>query len=474
MPEQIITKTDFRLFLDTPLHFWALKHGFTPAQLFSAMDDFRMQQGQQIEGLAQAYIAQTILPRYTHASHLQQVTYTWEVFLARTDALIKDEIENVYDLYEIKSSSSIAKEDLYDVAFQAAVCAQTISLRHVYLVHFNKQYRRLGELSLEELFVCEDISEQVTELAPQTQVLMQATQQILIQPEPHGIEHCRKPDDCPFPELCHPDLPEHPIYEISRLHRNKALQLEEMGVRAINAIPVDFKLSDKQAQYVEVVKAAQPYINQAAIQESLAALQYPLHFLDYETCNPALPPFDGYHPNQHIVFQFSLHVQPNPDAVLEHYEYLHTTFSDPAPALLQELAAHIAPQGSIIVWNKAFEMARNRDMANIHPDFALFLEDINSRIYDLMEIFSQGLYIHPDFHGSASIKKVLPVLVPELTYDDMQIKKGDEASIVWWEMVNGQLDEDEKAKTITAMLEYCELDTLALFRILEKISSDFK
>ncbi|NMB62186.1 MAG: DUF2779 domain-containing protein [Chloroflexi bacterium] len=465
MPKQIITKTDFRLFLDTPLHFWAFKHGYIPTKLPSAMDDFRMQQGQQVEALAQTYIAQTILPKYTCASHLQQVTFTWDCFLARMDALIKDETENIYDLYEIKSSSSIDKEDLLDVAFQVQVCRPTIALRYLYLVYLNKTYRRQGELNLKELFLCEDISEAVTELAPQTQVFMQAAQQIIIRPEPQGIQHCRKPDDCPFPELCHPDLPEHPIYEISRLHRNKAMQLEEMGVRAISAIPADFKLSGKQAQYVEVVKSDQPYIDRTAIQESLATLQYPLHFLDYETCNPALPSFDGYHPNQHIVFQFSLHVQPAPGAGLEHYEYLHSTFSDPAPTLLQQLAAHIAPQGNILVWNKAFEMTRNCDMAEMHPEFAPFLENVNARIYDLMEIFSQGLYIHPDFHGSASIKKVLPVLVSNLSYDDMDIKKGDEASIVWWEMVNGQLDEDEKAKTITAMLEYCSLDTLALVRI---------
>jgi hypothetical protein len=469
MPEQNITKTDFRLFLDTPLHFWAFKHGYIPAQLPGAMDEFRRQQGQQVEALAQNYLQQVILPKYARASHLQQITYTQDIFLARTDALIKDEDADCYDLYEIKSSSSIDKEDLFDVAFQAQVCMQTIPLRHLYLVHLNKEYRRRGELDPAQLFLCEDISEAVAELAPQTQVFMRSAQQILIQPEPHGIEHCRKPDDCPFPELCHPDLPEHPIYEISRLHRNKALQLEEMGVRAIHAIPADFKLSDKQAQYVEVVKTGQPYIDRTAIQESLATLQYPLHFLDYETCNPALPPFDGYRPNQHIAFQFSLHVQPAPHATPEHYEYLHTTFSDPAPALLQELAAHIAPQGSILVWNKAFEMTRNRDMAEMHPESAPFLEDVNARIYDLMEIFSRGLYIHPDFHGSASIKKVLPVLVPELTYEDMAIKKGDEASVVWWEVVNGEFDEDAKIKTINAMLEYCALDTLALVRIYKSL-----
>ncbi|RJQ44202.1 MAG: DUF2779 domain-containing protein [Anaerolineaceae bacterium] len=465
MADQTISKTDFRTYLDCPLHFWALSHGRTPLQPPSAMDEFRMQQGQEVEALALEYLKQLMHSQYSSARLEWQRTILQDLFLVRADGLIYDEKENVYDLYEVKSGTSIDKEDLFDVAFQMKVCAGSLPLRSAYLVHLNKEYRRHGELDLAELFLCEDVTQPVAELEAATEQHMLAARQALLQETPENIEHCRKPDDCPFPDLCHPDLPEHSIYEISRLHRDKAILLEGMGVRAVQDIPADFKLSDKQLDFVQVVKSGQPRIERAAIAEKLAELRYPLHFLDYETCNPAIPLFEGYKPNQHLVFQYSLHILPAPDAEPEHHQFLHTECSDPAPALLEKLSHCLQPQGSIIVWNKGFECSRNREIAEVHPAYAAFLENVNSRIFDLMDIFSQNLYIHPAFHGSASIKKVLPVLVPELSYDSMEIAKGDEASTAWWQMVNGKVSEEEKNVIIAHLLKYCQLDTKAMLEI---------
>ncbi|HAF61674.1 MAG TPA: hypothetical protein DCK95_05055 [Anaerolineaceae bacterium] len=465
MPDQTISKTDFLLFCDCPRHFWAAKHGYPSAQPFTAMDQFRMQQGQEVEALALEFIQQHILPQYSNAELHWQHTDTLDIFLARSDALIHDEKEDCYDLYEIKSSTSLQKEHVLDVAFQREVFSASMRLRHACLVHLNSNYHRKGELDLAQLFVCEDITQAMADVQPTVAILMRVARQALQQNSYDNLEHCRKPNDCPYPQLCHPDLPQHPIYEISRLHKNKATQMEDMGVRAINDIPAGFALSEKQQAYVDVVKSGEPSIERNAIRNWFAQLRYPLHFLDYETCNPALPAFDGYKPNQHIVFQYSLHVLPAPDAELKHYEYLHTQFSDPAPALLQQLSQHIAPYGSVMVWNKAFEMYRNREMAEICPSYAQFLEELNSRVVDLMEVFSQNMYIHPDFHGSASIKKVLQVLVPDLSYADLAIQKGDEASITWWEMVGGKIIDSERQKTITNLLQYCALDTRALVEI---------
>lgn len=469
MSEKTISKTDFRLFLDCPLHFWAIKYDYEPTVLPTAMDEFRMQQGQEVESLALSFLKEHMSKAYASAKLLWQQTYLYDLFLARTDALVFDEKEDCYDLYEIKSSTSIDKTDLYDIAFQSVVCGKNIPLRKLFMVHLNKEYRLQGKLDLSTLFMIEDVTDAAAEQTMQVETGMQTAQAVLLQKTPEAIEHCRKPDSCPFPDLCHPNLPQHSIYEISRLSRKKALQLKDMGVRAILDIPPDFELSDAQQAYVDVVKSGQPSIDRDAIQEKLADLQYPLYFLDYETCNPAIPIFEGYKPNQQIVFQFSLHVLPAPDAEVEHYEFLHTDLSDPAPELLEKLAQFIQAQGSVVVWNKGFECSRNNELAEIHPQYANFLGDLNSRVFDLMEIFSKGLYIHPDFCGSASIKKVLPVLVPELSYDGMEIAKGDEASIAWWEMVQGKFSEEEKQATIAHLLKYCQLDTKALFVIYNKL-----
>lgn len=84
-----------------------------------------------------------------------------------------------------------------------------------------------------------------------------------------------------------------------------------------------------------------------------------------------------------------------------------------------------------------------------------------------MEIFSKGLYVDYRFHGSASIKKVLPVLVPNLTYADLEIGEGATAMTKWWEMINGKTDKDQ---AVGSLLKYCELDTWAMVEIWRKLN----
>ena len=467
MTQRTLNKTQFISYLDCPLHMWALTHDVEPKPP-SAMDLFRRQQGQDVEKLAYTFLEEYILPGYEQGTLLRQRTYQRDVFLARTDALIDHPQADCFDLYEIKSSSRADKRDLYDLAFQVYVC-QELPIGRAFLVHLNPEYQRRGKMDLGELFLCEDLSEAVRELQGELESSLLAARVVLQQHEPKAIESCRKPRTCPFPGLCHPNLLEHPIYEISRLHKNKARLLEERGIARVEDIPADFTLSERQRAFVDTVLAGEPSIDRDAIRRSLEELVYPLYFLDYETCNPALPAFDGYHPNQHITFQYSLHVVEEPGGEAEHHAFLHTTFCDPAPALLEQLSREIGAQGSVVVWNKAFEVSRNCDMAALCPQYAPFLENVNQRVFDLMDIFSKGYYIHPAFHGSASIKYVLPVLVSELSYEGMPIAKGDQASIAWWQMVNGESDEEENARLQNDLLNYCQLDTRAMLEIYQQI-----
>jgi hypothetical protein len=63
--------------------------------------------------------------------------------------------------------------------------------------------------------------------------------------------------------------------------------------------------------------------------------------------------------------------------------------------------------GSVIVWTQSFEASRNRELAERQPEFAERLLNIGPCIFDRMLIFNQGLVRDADFHGSASIKKVI-------------------------------------------------------------------
>ncbi len=87
-----------------------------------------------------------------------------------------------------------------------------------------------------------------------------------------------------------------------------------------------------------------------------------------------------------------------------------------------------------------------------------------------MHIFRQGYYVHKDFHGSASIKKVLPVVVPKLSYGDLDINEGMLASNSWGDMVTEDMSQKDKNKIYNDLLDYCELDTLAMVKILEELN----
>ena len=203
----------------------------------------------------------------------------------------------------------------------------------------------------------------------------------------------------------------------------------------------------------------------------METLQFPLYFLDYESFNPALPRFSGYKPYQQIPFQFSLHRLDTPDGELINEKFLYTKEKDPSPFFIDALKKVIGNTGSIIVWYKPFESSHiNKNLAIRMSECADLIENMNARMFDLMTIFSKQLHIHPDFHGSASIKKVLPVLIKELSYEKLDIQEGNTASRTWSETVLEGKNVEKKDKIMQNLLEYCCLDTLAMVKIFQKLN----
>jgi hypothetical protein len=76
---------------------------------------------------------------------------------------------------------------------------------------------------------------------------------------------------------------------------------------------------------------------------------------------------------------------------------------------------------------------------------------------------------HPAFGGSYSLKDVLPALLPDMTYEGMALANGTDAGIAFARMIDPSISRDENASLREALLRYCEQDTLALVRILERM-----
>jgi len=466
-PNTNISKSDFLLFLEAPRHLWAEKHGKIDHTL-SDFDRHLIDEGYEVENLAREYLETVMLPQNPYLRLLWQKTYSDGPFYARLDALIHKLDSNTYDLYEIKSATTPDKNDHCDLAYQACILRDQIPMDNYYLFHLNKEYVRTGDVDLVELFMADNMSDKVNALLPEIDERRRLALRTVEATDPAGLNCCLSPRECPCPEICHPNLPEFSIYDIPRLHQKKKVQLAGMSILAAKDIPVDFDLNDKQRLVAGMARTNTEYIDQRALQTELDGLQFPLWFLDYETCISAIPKYGGFHPQQQIAFQYSLHRLDCPGGEATHTGFIAIADDDPSITLLEHLSQDLGRQGSVIVWNQGFEKTINRDMAARHPEFAGFLEDLNARIYDLGEIVNRGIYLHPGFKGSWSIKHVLPVMAPGLSYDELDIRKGDMASMAWWKITFGGIEEDEKSRLLAALEQYCALDTMAMIRIFER------
>jgi hypothetical protein len=221
-----------------------------------------------------------------------------------------------------------------------------------------------------------------------------------------------------------------------------------------------------------------PIVKNEALQTWLQKLQYPIYFLDYEALTANIPVYPNTKPFQHVVFQYSLHLILSPEAKPIHFEFLPDDKSNPTEKLLQSLCNNINnDNGSVLVWHDSFEKTRNREMASFFPEFSEKLLDINRRIIDLEKVFNQdgGLYIHPNFDGKSSLKKVFPVLLPsESSYEELEIGDGMMASILWHRYLCNSISEDyPEEKLRSDLLQYCGLDTGAMVKILEFLLAHF-
>ncbi len=165
-------------------------------------------------------------------------------------------------------------------------------------------------------------------------------------------------------------------------------------------------------------------------------------------------------------FQFSLHMQEAPDSRLNHTQFLHRHRTDPREEFCEKLIEAAGKQGSIVVYNQAFEEGCNRDLVAAFPKYAGEIAAINARMVDLWIPFRSRWAYHPAQCGSASIKKVLPAFT-ELSYEELEIADGSEASEKYLCFHKYGLSEAEQDKLWADLTAYCELDTFAMFKLLK-------
>ncbi len=358
---------------------------------------------------------------------IYEATFQFEGLLCAVDMLVKE--NGSWYAYEVKSTNTVKVQHVFDTSFQYYVLnGAGLALEDFFITHLNRDYVRYGALDIAQLFLHESVMDRILDNQEEIADKAQDLKAMLTQKEMPEIavgRHCEIPYPCDFKGFC---------------------------FNGLEAVGKEYEAA---------------HINTEAIAAFLGQLQYPVYHMDFESWRTAVPEYDGQWPYRQVCFQYSVHIQHSPGAATEHHEYLAERVDSPTEAFLQKLLNVLGDKGTILVYCKGFESPRLKELVREHPQYEKAVDKVLDRIIDLMVPFRKH-YRLPEMEGSYSIKKVLPALVPELSYDDLAIGNGGDASSAFFNL-RDETDAEKIKATREALLEYCGLDTLAMVRILEKL-----
>lgn len=361
---------------------------------------------------------------------------------------------------EVKASTRVKTQMYKDLAYQKYLLEQCgLNVVGCELMHLNPDHTR-G--SSEPLFRISDLT---ADIAPHVQEVQQQApwlRDVLQSSKPPAARLERQCKSCDYLDKCWPDLPTQSVFTLPRLHWRNVDALLEKGLMALDEVETSDRLKPMHHAYIGAVRNQEAHVDRQTIHSMLSELRHPIHFLDFETIDYAIPKYEGTGPWQQIPFQYSLHILRR-NGKLEHTEYLHEGVREPRRSLAEHLVDAMEKNGSVVVYYAPFERGRLEELAEALPDLVSQLRDIIDRLWDQHEIFTEGAYLHPMQKGSTSIKNVVPTLAPEWTHDDLGVQDGAAAQVAYESYFDA--DASERNRLRDQMLAYCKRDTRAMVEI---------
>ncbi len=484
--DHYLTKTDYIHYLQCPKSLWLLKHkpNVYPRGEFSDFLKKITREGYEVEKYAQKLFPGGVsLPQNTAAiektrdaihekkSPLFQATFhTDDGMFVRCDVLNLRK-DGTYDMYEVKSSTDIKRskkhDHIKDACFQMiAVEKAGLTVCDVFVIHVNADYVRGEEIEPEKLLKKVIVTDKVRNIEEETKSEVERALKLLnentIDETGCGCYRKTRTNHCDAFAYFNGTPEKKSVWELHRVSEKKLLILLERGVETLSEVPDDINLNTLQCLQVRSAVEKRPIVLDTRIAEMLDELKFPLYFFDYETVMHAVPRMIGMRPWQQVPFQYSLHIM-HEDGTLEHKEYVSDTLHD-VKKVFESLCDSIGPVGSVVSWHASFERSRNREMGNMFPEHCDALTNINDRMFDLEDVFKEA-YVDAEFCGSTSIKKVLPILCPQLSYTNLNIQDGTQAMERWMSMVDDTIDKSTKDAIREDLLAYCALDTYAMVEL---------
>ena len=440
-------------------------------------------QGRQVGEAARARYPGGVLIDLPHDARAERVAATRKAldqgapaifeatFIADNTYVAIDVLEKTndgYHLTEVKSSTSQKDEHIPDVAVQARVAAACgVNITAAEVLHLNKEFRHPDS---GDLFARTDVTGAVAAFVAQVPDEIARQQAMLAGPLPEvpiGAQ-CFEPRECPFMGRCWPHGPEH-IGNLAGVGPKKTVAYLARGITSIGHLPAKEKLNFTQRRQLKAM-AEHRLIVEPTLARELEPFAGKVGFLDFETIARAIPVWPGMAPWQQAAAQFSYH-ERQADGSYTHAAFLAEGPGDARPPLAAAMVRATANAERVVMYT-SFEKTRIRELQRAVPELAAELAALEAKLIDLFPVVRNCVY-HPDFRGSFSLKAILTPLVPELTYDDLVIVDGRVASVEIARLlfVADKIPRHERDRVRQDLLKYCERDTWAMVKLVEKLRS---
>ena len=262
--------------------------------------------------------------------------------------------------------------------------------------------------------------------------------------------------------------------------------------------------ADRQLRQIRHARSGDVWIA-PSLAGKVAALTYPLHFIDFEATRLALPYHARMRPYGQVAFQWSCHTVASLGATPRHSEWLNDVARWPNLAFVRSLRDEIGDGGTVLTWS-AYEKSQLNEIAGEHHHFAAkdpgLIDWVGTfvppRVVDLLKWATDDFY-HPGMGGRTSIKVVMDALwksdvtmreqytsftgvhvsatedpyhaLPtlEIAGVPQDVREGTGAMHAYEAMMFGveQGDAETKARWRQLLLQYCRLDTLSMVLVFE-------
>lgn len=396
---------------------------------------------------------------------IYEAAFQHDGVLAALDILVRQ--EDGWHAYEVKSSTKVHDINVTDAALQYWVMNNCgVELKDISIVHINNEYERNGIIEPEKLFKIESVHYLVLALQDEITEQVKDLKKVATDENYPSVligKQCTAPYTCDFKEHCWKDVPQESILDFGMYRKEERFRQYHSGVRRIAEVPNWQELKSPHKFVVEAHINNGIYIDDVQLKKFMEGITYPIYFMDFETVRFAIPQLNNSYPYEQIPNQYSIHVLDNENAEPVHRSYLAEPGKDFRVAFTETLLKDLGTNGTILVYNIGFERSKLNSMALLFPQFESQITSVVERLVDLALPFQKKWYYDNKFSCSYSIKDVLPVLVPDLSYKNRAVNNGDDASILFMAMMQ-EPDRDWSAERKN-LLEYCGLDTYAMVRI---------